>query len=716
MNRTFLLFALSLLSSLSLFSESFSGNLSIPSQLLEKGVVLDMNDPSYSDGTLETTSGGVLESEELRVQALCLSYSKKEGNWTIEATGDLFVLFGDYLFRGERLFYDFNTKEGTIEGAVLHVEPWFFGAKLAELRADGSLLLYNGYATTSEKDEPEWGIYSGLLELKDKEELAAKNIEIRYKDYPILWIPSLRSNLNSIFDSPLTYRFGWGGRQGPRFGVEYEVFSWNHWKTFLRFDYRLTRGPGGGIETYYHAPDGKFDFHLINYIAKDSSILKVNEKARYRFEGNFKKISENGKTAFLLTYDKISDIDMPNCYYDQDFFIQTAYRTQAMVRHQEERWISTLYSRVRINSFETVKEELPTFRLSLKPLSLSDTGIVFQNSASASYLDFRYSKNLLHFHNYASTRFYTQPLLYRPFHLGNYFTWTPEIGGVGAIYGNSPSGEEEWLALGKAGFNLNTRLTRVFGENKHVIEPYLSYSYYSGPTVSPKKHYIFDILDGVDRLNYCTIGFKNSLYAKNSLNQIQRPYYANVYAYIFFDTNKMKRKIPRIYGDFSLEWTPRILQTLTSAWSLERNNIDHFNLLTAWTISDDSAFTIEYRHRNAYSWRKVDQENFFLDVYRSEKRLRHSLVSDRRDTLLLHLFYRFHPEWACEVTTRQGWNRIHQPSYWEYEIDLLTTIQTAWQVRCSYQHQENENRLVMYVNVGMQRPSSADLNYRMATF
>ena len=123
-----------------------------------------------------------------------------------------------------------------------------------------------------------------------------------------------------------------------------------------------------------------------------------------------------------------------------------------------------------------------------------------------------------------------------------------------------------------------------------------------------------------------------------------------------------------------------------------------------WTVSNDLAIATELRHRGSYWWRKVDCENFFLDMYHSEKRLKHSLVSDRCDTILLNLFYRFHPNWACDFTSRYGWNRRKEPSYFEFEFDLLTTIQTAWNLRLSYQHQEDDDRVAIYLNIGIKKP------------
>jgi hypothetical protein len=137
------------------------------------------------------------------------------------------------------------------------------------------------------------------------------------------------------------------------------------------------------------------------------------------------------------------------------------------------------------------------------------------------------------------------------------------------------------------------------------------------------------------------------------------------------------------------------------------NELDHYNVRTEWTYSPNFALAVEYRHRSSYDWRKADHTNFILDSFRTIQELRDSQLSDRRDTLLLHMFYRFHPSWAFEFKSRSGWNRILEPSYNEFEIDLLGTLRSAWNFKLSYQHKEDDDRISVYMTIGIQRPDCA---------
>jgi hypothetical protein len=309
-------------------------------------------------------------------------------------------------------------------------------------------------------------------------------------------------------------------------------------------------------------------------------------------------------------------------------------------------------------------------------------------------------------HDYSSTRFEYRPTLYAPISYGP-LNLTPEIGGVGIFYGNSPTKEGQLLMQGKLGLQAQTSFFRKFGSFKHVIEPSLGFHYFSMPSSCPCEHYIFDINDGWTDLNVCRLGIKNAIY-KKTVQGIERPFIADLYSFAFIHS-PTQILVPKVYGRFVLCPFPTLQYSLQTAWDCMHSRIDHFNFRTEWTVDEDFAMAFEYRHRSPYSWRKVDPFNFFLENYRSVDCLLKSPLSDRRDTFLFHFFYRFHPLWACEFKSRQGWNRRHEPGYREYEINFLTTIQTALHFKLSFQHWENDNRVALYFNIGLPKPNKAKL-------
>lgn len=685
----------------------YSQDSSSPDRDLADSLTVDLREPLYERGILSTEKGGVITGPNIRIQARHIRYTRIQTPTPvlfIEANDQLMIEFDGNLFVGDSLVYDFIKKEGVIINGRSGIGPWYFGGETIELLDEGNYVIHEGYLTTSENANSDWGIFANQISIENNRYVFARRVQVRVGRLPVFWLSSFRTSLDSIFESPIRYRFRWGGRQGPRVGFTYQVFSLDHLKTFFRFDYRLTRGPGGGIEVYYHSPDYKTRFESVNYLACDSSLLHPNRKLRYRFEGIFQDKWDQDKMSMLVTYDKLSDREIPSSYYDKDFDFEIAKRTQVLVRRQESDWIGFFYSRIKVNGFQTVKQELPTLALNLKPYSWERTGAIVENWAKVSYLDFQYSDCLLHVHDYSSTRIEYRPKIYRPFLLGPW-TWTPEAGAVAIFYGNSPEHDSKLLTLGFVGHELRTQLHRYYGQNcfKHVIEPYLRHDYYTYPSVSPNDHYIFDIQDGWYTLNQVTIGMKNLFYAKRQNECVTRLMSLDLYTYAFLDTPH-DNGIPKFYARLTLSPLPTLRHVINTAWDFEHQQLDHFNFRSEWTLNADFAVAAELRHRSAYSWRKVDEKNFFLDMFRSEESLKHSPLSDRRDTFLLHFFYRFHPTWSCEFAARHGWNRHHEPAYTEYEFNLLTTIQTAWHLKLSYQHRERDDRVAVYVNVGLSQP------------
>lgn len=682
--------------------------------VLVEGVTIDLREPTFCEGVLTTEKGGVITAPGIRIQANKIAYTRSneggEAICSIEAESEVMIEFGKYVFIGDQLKYDFQTQTGVLFRARSGVAPWYFGGEMICLCADGGYVMTNGYVTTSETSPGDWMLTGEKINFKDQK-ITAKNINFRLGNIPLFWWPSFRVDLDSIFDNPISYTAGWGGRQGPRVGIIYDAFDWNNFNASVRLDYRVKYGPGGGIETYYHSTDYLETFETINYLARDTSIFIPNEHVRYRFQGAYNNVLCDGKLSVDLTYDKLSDKDMPTDYADRGLDIEDAELTQLNIRRQEDQWIANFLTRCRINSFETVKQELPTFFTTWHPFEIGSTGVISDNQVELSYLNFVYTKGLPRVHDYNATRIGMRQKLYRPIQIGP-AVLTPEAGSTTIFYGNSPGNKDRGLVMGLFECDLRAPFFRFYPMGKHVIEPYMHYSYYTFPTVNPNEHYIFDINDGWYRLNMLRFGANQSWYMKDSCGNIRRLISADLYANAFFDTETIPQTIPKVYAQLQLNSTETLRHCIDTAWDFEENQIDHFNFLNEWTANANFAVSFEYRYRSSFDWRKVDRDNFILDSFRSIEELRHSQESDKRDTFLLHFFYRFHPNWAIEYEARHGWHRRHHEKYNEFEIDLLASLPSTIQMRFVYQHRVGDDAVAVHFTVGAQRPDrlrSSDL-------
>jgi hypothetical protein len=670
------------------------------------GFTVDLREPVYEEGKLKTELGGVITGPNLRIQAKHILYTKKENIEFIEAEEDVMVEFSGYVFVGKRIEYDLINKSGILFDGRTGVEPWFFGGAEIHLLSDGSYKIIQGFATTSENYFTEWELSSDEALLQNQRLLSAKNVYFKFIQLPVFWLPTLRLNLDSIFDSPIKYTVNFGGPQGPMIGFAYELFSWERWKAFGRLDYRSKRGFGGGFETYYNSLDGNQSLETVNYIANDITLYNGKPKTRYRYEGDYFGSFNGDRTTVELSWDKLSDKEMATDYSDHGIELDSAKRTQLHVRREEQNWITNFLTRVRVNKFQTVLQELPTLATNFRPIQIADTGIITENNFKLSYLELEYT-NDTGSKDYNSPRYEFNYNFYRPYHLGN-INLTPQIGGVSIYYGNNPDRKKRWMNIGYVGSEINTNFYRFYGDRKHVVTPYMKYQYYCFPSTSPTDHYIFDIDDGMYRLNLMRFGFDQSFYKKICNDCIYRDWYFDVWANVFFDTSSIEATIPLAYFKSIHNITPRLRQSLATAWDFREGILDHYNYLLEWTVSNNFAISSEYRHRSAFSWRKIDHNNFMLDSFLDIDELEPTQLSDRRDTVLLNFYYKFHPFWALQFYSRHGWNRKIQPDYHEFEIDLLGTIRSTWHITFSYRHREEEDRFSVNFSVGLKAPSRKD--------
>lgn len=670
-------------------------------------ITVDLREPEYVDGVLTTTQGGIVTGPDIRIQARKIVFTRSEEEGTIqnllEAEGDVIVELGPHLIVGEKIAYDFVSQTGIVYEGRSSNFPWFFGGREIRLCSDGSYVIYNGFITTTETDRHDWAITSDQTTFKTNRDIIAKQVRFHFARFPVFWIPSFKFNLNSITDIPVRFQFRVAGRQGPRATMIYEIFSRNNFKSFLRFDYSFQRGPGGGLVTEYKRSDKKLYIHTLNYMAKDRSLTSPIVTNRYRFQGLYDHSLCNDKVTIHATYDKFSDRDVPTDYNDQGIELFAGQPTQIQARREETNWIGNFSARWNINPFQTVNQEIPSFQNNWRPFLFGKTGIVNDVAFKASYYDFAYSNNECKTTGYNSTRLAYSHRIWRPF-TASVGSIVPDAQALMIYYGNSPTQHEKWVIMGLFGATANTHFYRIYNNKKHVITPYTEYQYFTYPTTTPNHHYIFSIDDGWYRLNQLKCGIKNQLYTRWTNGCISRLLSADLYTNIFFNTPTVGYAVPKAYFDVTFNPAPTVRQFYEFAWNFTERELEHFNIRTEWTVNQFIAFSAEYRHRSAYDWRKVDHTNYILDSFRSIKELEDSIVSDRRDTFLLHLYIKFHPEWAMELASRTGWNRRFQPNYSEYAVNLNGSIQSNWHVKIYYKHRENDDRMGINFSLGMSKP------------
>jgi len=672
----------------------------------EHPIVVDLKNPTFVHGVITTTEGGVITAPGMRIQAQQIEYSNKIENGLriqkISAEGDLMLEYGNRIFVGKRLEYDFVQRTGTLWEGKTFVDMWFLGGSKIELKEDGTFYITHAFITTCETQENMWEIKAKNVKITRDQLLSARHVRFEFLKVPLFWLPAFKSNLKVFEDPPIRYKIVWDKGLGPRLTMRYRIYSWEQLNLFLRLDYRLKRGPGAALESEYFSKDGKTTFVTRSYGAYDKEWNGETGPRRYRLQGLYHTESRDEKTMAHLTYDKLSDTRMVGDYRSEDFEINTQRRTHLVVTHRREDALFNVSFQPRINRFQSIDQELPLVTAILRPIKLGTTPLIATNSFSAGYLDYVYAtdlrKKFRKLHLQTSThafRLETDNALYCPFHLKP-IALTPTLGFQGIFYSNNPGSDVVWQGVLTYGLDAKTTLMRSYGSWRHTLQPYIAYEGLTRPTSSLSNHFYFDIHDGYFQLNQVKIGLRNQ-FRPGKASCPTPSFFADLYTNAYFGERAFSHIFYKYYLDLGW-WAPSLTLKSGIAWNAQTHVWDYTNILGEWTICREAAFGIEFRHRSQYDWRKADHESFILDVARPISELVDSPLSDGRNTLLSRFFVHLSPKLSCQLQMRNGWGRKNEPSFNTGKFDLFYMLTCSWRMRLSYERRPNDNRFTCSVS------------------
>lgn len=690
----------SFLSFLLLFSALFGDELTFdpplfldrpcPCPLESNGKVfaIDLNNPLYENGLLQTTEGGVLRASGVFIQARNILYCHTEEKNEVTCEGNILVDFHGQVMIGERFFFDFNRGCGWLLCGVTSYFPWQIGAQKILLLEDGSLECQESYITTSEGcNNHDLALQTSCIRIDCNKQLTSSSSTLKLYGRSIAYFPSFKLDLASLKRPPIGVKFGWGGYLGPHISLRYHAFSYRDFKASLRLDGFLKHGLGVGIESTLDPKNHPLAFYTRNYWAHDLAIDDPQKRDRYRFQGSYYNRFWDNKTTVQARYDVVSDAQMAADYNHESFDVIPAHETKLQINHKEKSFISNLIVDVRVNSFQSVDQQLPTVEWNMHPLRLPLTSSFFENYLKVSNINFVTSHDQSNRTTEQAARVDIRPALYWPFYVGPFIV-TPRVGMIGIGYSNSPDHHSQNQILATISTEATTSLYHPYSWGHHTLLPHFRYTHLSTPTSAFHEHFIFSIDDAYTRFDELRFGCKNLFFFPISC----RPLMIDLWANSFFDPKNKTPTLPKSYLNAEWQLSSHFFCQMDMAVHYQKEWLDMWNTRLDWTLSENLALSLEYRQRSAFSWRKGDFYNFILDVSRNEEELLASSLSDKRRTMLATLFYRVNPDWTLHFTSRYGQHAKQERSYFEYEIASRAAIMDHWWLHFSYQKRESDHR------------------------
>ena len=553
---------------------------------------------------------------------------------------------------------------------------------------------------------------------------------------PILWLPAFykpRDESPGICSLVFGKSSSWGYFISMR--KRFNLYEYPFVSVQLMGDYYSLRGFGYGANGRFDLDNSRTDFFA--YSIFDNHPYKTKDYHRYRLKvpsdrWNFRVSNVSHITPRL---DFRGAVEFTSDYYFTRDFFNGRYSANpqpssyAALEQQFDIFSTSLYFRLRVNRFYSTVEKIPEARIDLHRQQIFNTPFYYQGDLSASYMQMRWIKfdyrpknerlRDYDLDNYEAFRLDTTHFIYLP--LQKYgFSLIPRAGFKITAYSNSskePVSSSELIQLFTAANPTSTGLgnlknydhkggsrVRVVGELgaeasfkihntwqnvrsdflgidglRHVMRPYINYTYISRPNVDRKYLFYFDDIDRIEKENFFRFGLENRLQTRNGDEGLREYFSMENYWDLYLEKSDESPELSNV-GNFCTKLTFKPIRNLTFSTEfsidLGRNNEDlppfrrrngresdaglKAKWLNRWDLSvtyepiKDFAFTFKYQYyrpynsRSAYSmgstFELLDAGSYF-NCYRSRRTetfsfgARAPLTPDRRTFGAFNLTY-----------------------------------------------------------------------------
>ena len=424
----------------------------------------------------------------------------------------------------------------------------------------------------------------------------AMNGFVKIYGIPILWLPVFYKPKD---ESPGLFGTTWGKTSswGYYFSAyrRFVLSDYPELSVKLRADWYLNRGVGYGLEGELLTETSRTDFFA--YSIYDIRPGETDDYSKYllkvphgRFDFRVSNVTHiTPRLDFRGVFEYASDYYFTRDFFSSHYASDPQPSTYLALEQQFDLLSASAYFRPRLNSFYSTVEKLPEIRLDVPRQQIFNTPFYYQGDLSAGYyrmkwIDFdfdpaperRVPNDKLK--DYAAFRFDTTHFLYLPVNLGwlnvvpragfkitgysessktkvtedeladLFAAANPQYLGGRSLVNYDAKGGSKVRVAGELGVEVSTKIHNTWQNVRsdflaidglrHVMRPYLNYTFIGKPTVDRANLYYFDDIDRIQEQNFFRFGIENRLQTRASDHSIRN--YLKMENYIDVHLNRQK--------------------------------------------------------------------------------------------------------------------------------------------------------------------------------
>ena len=689
-----------------------------------KADVFYINDKLSASKILGSLSSGYFQFEDGHCQAGSVAFSAKSG--TRKADGNM-----------------------TLKGAEISTCEYLYEDKSHYSLAAETINLYtyqnNGY---------DIGNYDFSI---GQHAIHANNALLKVYDIPILYLPVFykpKDESPGLFDFNVGYTSDWGAFVS--LFKQFKITDYPYSSINLLADYYSKRGFGYGATIDINTENSKtelfmygiYDTHPIQ--EKDLRNLRF-KIPHWRYDVRFTNVTHlTNRLDFRANVEFISDLFFRDDFFNLEFKNNPEPTSYLALEQQFDYLTTSLYLRMQTNDFLTTSQRLPEFRIDIPRMEIFNTNLYYQGEHSINYSKMtwrefdkpRRSYNRLDARDYSSMRLDTVNFLYFPINFG-WLNIVPRAGVRMTVYSDTsktkvtssdlnnmfiadnpygnysskvvnytPDGGAKIRFLGEFGVEANTKIYGTFNNIKseffnidglrHVMVPYMNYTYITPSSLDRDYIYFFDEIDRIDEQNFFRIGLKNRFQTRRN-NRLINTFEMENYITLFLNEEDGFNRL----GDFATILTTKPIKGLTISTLFSLNLSDeptsikkgqkdfdegiHGNWLNRWTLSlryepiKDFIFTLSYKYNNVYNSRSVYSmgshlsevitgtsfDNFYnMSAQQINAGIGIPLTKDHKTKIAYQIGYDFEKE----NISKQQISLLHSLHCWEFALLLAHSV------------------------------------------
>ncbi len=471
-----------------------------------------------------------------------LKQAKAEGRVRIEEEKGV--------IEAEKVFYNFETKEGILIEAKVRALPFYGRSKEAGKISEKELEFKKGYITTCDLDQPHYRIESKKISLYLDDKVVAKNTVFKVGKVPLMWLP--------IYIHPL-------GDKRPRVTVIPGYYK--DWGFYLltAWRYYFDEGAGGRIHLDWREKKRFSEGLTYNYSMQNlgkGRLRLYHTQQKNRFLAQLRhRLKIDEYTDLILEYHKMKDKDFLKDYFFREYERDFKPKTYLQIVHILPNYTLSLFLQKRTNRFYDEIERLPQLKLNINEQRIFESRFYFKNQSCLSNLTKKKASPSDIDDDVVRADTYNQISV--PVKI-SFLELTPYAGFRQTYFTKDIDGNEnKWRSIFYSGIDINTRLFRIYdlktdflgldiNKLRHIISPQICYSYIHRPSIPPSRLMQFDEIDSISEEN------RINLYLENKLQTKKEGQTFDLLRFICSTDYLLKSKKDSGFSDlkFDLEFTP----------------------------------------------------------------------------------------------------------------------------------------------------------------